>query len=290
MKFISYISGVAGIILLLSGCVKSDIPFYEGKYNAVRFPEKLDDNTEPAGYDSENKIFKAHHSFIPMPDAKSFDYELPVQLIGLIADKDRDVAYTIEADGSKAPNGSYEVLKSTIPAGKRAGAITLRLFNNPALHTDEYYLTITLKGSETLAAGPTEYIRAVLSWSMRIPAPIHLEHIKMYNALIDGSISWDSESSDYISPNALRVIVEALKWYDWDDEKKHGNNRNGARFHNYKYLPRLEIFNRGHQYKAYALTVADYIHAYNTQHPNTPLLHDAGINKGKPIKARTYTH
>ena len=275
-------------IVVLFGCTDSEIPFYKERYNAVRFPEKTEDNTETPGYDSDNQLFKANHSFIENQEAESFDYELPIELIGLIADSDRDVSYEIQANRSKAPAGSYKVLKSTIPAGKRSGAITIRLFNSPTLHSDEYYLAITLKGSEALAAGPPEYTRAILSWSMRIPAPVHPEHFKMYNALIDGHAVWNSKSEDYFSPNALRVIVNALKWYDWDDNKKHGNNRNGTRYYNYKYLPRLEIFSRGYQYKAYALTIADYIKTYNEKHPDAPLLHDAGMNKGKPIKAREY--
>lgn len=283
---------LCGIIatIFLTSCSQSEIPFYKEKYNAVRFPEKTADNKEAAGYKAEDSLFNANHSFITMPDTKSFDYQLPVELIGLVSENNRKVAYQINEAKSKAPKGSYEILKAEIPAGKRTGTITIRLFNQEALHTDEYHLAIVLKSSEDLKAGPVEYTRALLSWSMRIPKPTHTEHFKMYNALIEGHTVWNSPSEDYFSPNALRVIVEALKWYDWDDVKKHGNNVNSSRYYNYKYLPRLSIFNRGNEYKAYVLTIADYIKDYNEKHPNNPLVHDAGLNKGKPIKARVYTN
>lgn len=290
MKSSFYLLYGIAIIVLLSGCSKSEIPFYKEQYNAVRFPERTADNKEAPGYDSESGLFKVGYSFITTPEAKSFDYELPVELIGLVADSDRSVAYKIEADKSKAPAGSYEVLKAMIPAGKRTGAITIRLFNSDALHTDEYQLAIALTSSDALKAGPAKYVHALLSWSMRIPSPTHVEHFKMYNALIGGHDVWNSPSEDYFSPNALRVIVEALKWYDWDNIDKHGNNANGSRYYNYKYLPRIAIFDRGHEYKAYVLTIADYIKNYNEKHPDAPLLHDAGLNKGKPIKARIYTN
>ncbi len=281
---------IMAVLLLCSACKESEIPFFDGTCNAVRFPEKTEDNNEPHGYNEETKLFNVSYSFVTTPNAKSFDYNLPVELIGLISDTDRDVAYTIDVGQSKAPIGSYEVLKSVIPAGKRSGAITIRLFNSVALKSDEYKLHITLIKSATLAPGPEAYIRAVLSWNERIPAPTHTDHFKTYNALIDGHTTFNSPDETYFSPNALRAIVEALKWYDWDDLKKHGNNRNGSRFYNYKYLPRFEVIHLGSQYKGYALVIADYIKRYNQAHPNAPLVHDAGVNKGKPIQARVYNN
>ncbi len=293
MKTIAkYIWGglLGGTLCLCSSCQKSEIPFYDSTHNALRFPEKLSDNKEPRGYDEETEQFRVTHSFVASPNVKSYDYNLPVELIGLVSDADRNIAYKIDAEKSKAPAGSYEVLKSVLPAGKRSGAITIRLFNPDVLKSEEYKLHITLIASDALAQGPSKYVNAVLSWSRRIPNPVHPEHIKTYNALIEGHETWNSSEDNYFSPNALRVIVDALGWYDWDDLKKHGSNGNGSRYYNYKYLPCLSALQRGTQYKAYALVIADYIKKYNAEHPDQPLLHDAGLNKGKPIQARKYNN
>lgn len=289
MKLINKIGLSATLVALVaSGCKQSEIPIYDNAHDAVRFAQKDDDNKEEKGYDVDARLFKASHSFIATPTLESHDYQLPIELIGLVADKDRTVAYKVDATSSTAPAGSYEIIGASIPAGKRSGKLTIRLKNSEALKVDEYKLYITLESSSDLAAGPRYYTRAELTWSQRIPTPQHPDLIATYNALIASDLQWDSRSTDCLSGSALRTIVEALKWYDWDDTKKHGSNANGSRYNNYKYLPRIETLISGNFHKGYALTLADYIKQYNEKNPDKKLIHDGGKLKGQEIKARTY--
>lgn len=278
------------ILLLFTDCKKSEIPFYNDEHNAVRFPQRAggSDDKEPAGYDELTATFRRTYSFVSTITAESYDYELPLELIGITKEVDRAVNYIIDTEHSTAPADSYQILKSVIPAGKRSGMITIRLFNTAALKEQEYKLQILLKPSQDLKVGPAELIKAELIWTARIPSPTNTRHLQTYNALIGGDPTWNSTSSDYYSPNALRVIVDALKWDDWDDLKKHGYSGNGSNYDKYKYLPRIEVITASNQHQAYALALAEYIEQYNAQHPDAPLLHDAGLNKGKRIEARKY--
>lgn len=277
-------------MFLSAACTKSETPFYDGTYNAVRFPYRGGDakDKEPEGYDETTATFRRTYTFVSSGDLQSYDYKLPLELMGLVTDADRTVGYAIDAAKTTAPTGSYEILKAVIPAGKRQGAITIRLHNAEELKSMEYSLQLVLTASGELAAGPQNLIRGELIWSNRIPSPTIEDHIKTYNALIAGTNTWNSTSMDYFSPAALRIIVDALKWNNWDDLKVHGSNGNGVYYGKYKYLPRLSVISPGNQHQAYALALAEYIEKYNAEHTDNPLKHDAGLNKGNLIQARKY--
>ncbi len=277
-----------GLVSLFTfSCKEQEIPFYDKQYDAVRFPQRGEDNTEPIGYDKDNKVFVATHTFIKVSDDAVFDYKLPVELIGLVAEQDRKIAVSIDKARTLAPDDSYEIGEAFIPKGEREGHIMLKLKNSAALQTKVNTLVLKLEASSDLAQGPEDLIYAVISWSQMIPVPVHPDHIKTYNTLIKGESSSSSTSLDYFSPRALRLIVEVLGWDDWDDHKVHGmTDVNGVRYFKYKYLPRPDVISKGQKYKAYAQKLQKYLDDYNAQHPGEPILHDAGKLKGKPIEIR----
>ena len=276
-----YLALLALPILLLSACTKSEIPTFDSEYDAIRFPKKDTFNEEAPGYDYESQLFKASYSFVSNPEDPSHDFEIPLELIGMVADRDRTVGYTIDTEQSDAPSDSYKVLSAIMPAGQRQGKIVIRIFNTPQLKEKTHRLFIRLTSSEDLHSGPSNLIQGTLSWGIRIPAPEFPDLLKTYNSIIQSDAPFNSSTNDYFSPNALEAIVAAMKWYDLGDY-------NGARYGMYKYLPAWQYIRTEHRWEAYAQTVADYIEEYNTKHPNAPLIHDAGKDKGKRIVARNY--
>jgi hypothetical protein len=128
----------------------------------------------------------------------------------------------------------------------------------------------------------------MLSWNNAIPMPTNSNFIRTYNMLIKSSLSFISTSTSNYSPNALKAIVAALGWNDWDDYSVHGSKYNSPATGSYKYLPRYTWIYIDNSYKSYALKLADYINSYNTAHPEAPLRHDAGALKGQLIEARSY--
>ncbi len=275
------------ISLFSSSCKEQEIPFYDQQYNAVRFPQKGEDNKEPIGYDEVNKVFVANHTFIKVANDAVYDYKLPIELIGLVAEQDRKVSVSIDKTRTNAPEDSYEIGEALIPKGKREGHIMIKLKNSVALQSSVNSLVLKLESSSNLVQGPENLIYALVSWSQMIPVPVHPNHIQTYNTLIKGESSGTSTSLDHFSPRALRFIVETLGWDNWDDMKIHGKvNFNGPDYLKYKYLPRIDVISKGQKYKAYAQKLKEALKEYNIAHPGEPMLHDAGELKGQAIEIR----
>ncbi len=279
------ITSLVGAALLFGACTKSDIPTYDTVHNAVRFSNSF--NGEDPGYNHTTQEFNTGFSFITNQTLKSYDHSIQLVLVGSPVDKDLKVNVEVNKEKTTAPDGTYEIVSASIPKGKLYGTVIVRLHNTPELATEDYTLALTLKSSRDLAAGPAEYINANIVWGKRIPAPTHSQHIQTYNMLIEGTAYFRDSSLDYFSPAALAVIVDALGWDDWDDPNVHGALYNNAQFLYYKYLPRGRHLTAGEAYKGYAMIIGEYIDRYNKANPDAPLIHDAGLNKGNPIKART---
>lgn len=279
---------IMSLMIGFNSCDTDDIGYFKEGYDAVRFPSTTLYGLERAGYNSESQLFLAAFSFIDSPFVSDTIYHIPVMLIGNKSNVDRTISYRIDTEKSNAPADAYKILKAVIPADTTVGYIQVQLMNREELNDTTYQLFITLEGTSELNKGPKEYTTAMLSWNNAIPMPTNTNLIRSYNMLIHSSLAFTSTSTANFSPNALKAIVVALGWNDWDDIEVHGSQYNGPTLENYKYLPRyVWIYNDG-SYKSYALKLQDYLDAYNAEHPNAPLMHDAGGLKGQLIQARSY--
>lgn len=288
-KIVIKICAIIGLSIITTNCTKDDISYYKEDYDAVRFPARDLVTSEKDGYDAQGSRFYASYTFIENPFAEYFIYDLPVMLIGNTASHDRNISYTVDEEKSTAPAGSYEVLETILPTDSVKGYIRLKLYNTEELQDKTYELFLTLKSSEDLTVGPDKYIRAAVQWNNAIPAPSNSNHVRTYNMMIQTPLtSFVSTSMIYYSPNALKTIVAALGWDDWNDYSVHGTKYNSAAYGSYKYLPKYGMIYNDQSYKSYALKLANYIKVYNEAHPDAPLIHDAGGMKGQPIVARSY--
>lgn len=274
------------LLLVTSSCKTDDISFYNEEYNAVRFPVSTIATWEPTGYQSG--MFYAAYSFIETPFLEYDTYDIPVMLIGNASTHERTVAYRVDEEKTTAPAGSYQILEAVIPPDTTVGYIRVQINNAEELNDSTYELYLTLRESDQLSLGPNEYINAVLSWNNAIPMPSNSNHVRTYNMLINSSLNFVSTSNANYSPSALKAIVAALGWTDWDDQQKHGSKYNPPSVGSYKYLPRYSMIYNDSSYKSYALKLANYIKAYNEANSDAPLRHDAGGLKGQLIEARVY--
>lgn len=281
MKKIVYIIGII-LVGLFSSCGNETIPFYNDANNAVRFSYNQND-----GYNAG--ILYRNFSFVSNPLDEYIIYEIPVILIGNAIEKDRVVNYTIDTENSTATEGSYELMEGIIPANQSKGYIRIKLHN--VTKDDTYELRIVIQSSNDLAKGPASYIKAALSWNNSIPAPPNSYTIRTYNMLIKSTLSFSSTSLSNYSPNALKTIIAAFGWDDWDNPDAHPEYPAGYKRYftqaNYKYLPHFSLLNIEQSYPSFASQLGKYIEEYNSTH-DTPLLHDAGTLLGKPIEARKY--
>lgn len=271
----------------ITACGDAEIMTYDAQYDAVRFTGVSPQDTLRTTYSTNNQCSFISYSFIENAFAESIDYDIPVFLIGKPAATDRTVAYRIDPEKTTAPEGSYDILSASIPAGKSMGAIKVRLHNAEELSSTTYTLRFQLQESEELRLGPSPYLNSELSWNNSIPAPTNSNIIRSYNLLIAGQASNVSTSPSCISSNALKAIYAATGWDDWDDPTKHTIHNGSDTYGYYKYLPRYTAIYNGDAYKAYAKVVADYLEQYKEEHGEA-LLHDSGSLLGEPVTARTY--
>ncbi len=279
---------IIGLLIVVNSCDTDDIGYYKKGYDAVRFPATSLVGMEPVGYNSESGLFLAAFSFIDSPFASDTIYKLPVMLIGHTSTVDRAISYRIDEERTNAPAGSYEIVEAVLPADSTVGFIRIQLLNGEELNDTTYQVYLTLVGTSELSRGPVEYSSAMISWNNAIPMPTNTNFIRTYNMLIKSSLNFVSTSTNNYSPNALKAIVAALGWNDWDDFSVHGSKYNSPATGSYKYLPRYTWIYSDSSYKSYALKLANYISAYNASHPDAPLRHDAGNLKGQLIEARSY--
>lgn len=270
----------------LSACSKDEIDTYNEGEDAVRFvsADVLPAERAVGGsaYSVDDDILYETFSFLDAPDAKYHDCDIRLALIGKTAGQDREVS--VSTEGTTAPDTTYQILKAVIPADSIYGYVRVRLYNVAELSDSTYKLSLTIQGNDKLVAGPKEYLKSQLSWNNQIPAPSASNYIRTYNMLVSGMRNFVSTSLAAYSPNALRAIVAATGWNDWDDYSVHGAkfNRDG-----YKYLPRYSWIYVDNSYKGYAAKLADWLKKYEQEH-GAPLLHDAGALKGQPVQARTF--
>lgn len=270
-----------------SACTENKIMTYDTTYDAIRFTGVSPQDTMATTYTLADSCSFMSYSFLEDIAAESIDYEIPVFLIGKPADTDRAVNYRIIADKTTAPEGSYEIVSASVPAGESMGSVTVRLFNVEELSTTTYTLRVQLQESDQLRLGPIAYTTSQLSWNNSIPVPTNTNIIRSYNMLIAGQANFISTSPSCISGSALKAIYAATGWDDWDDPTKHQIHNGSDTYGYYKYLPRYTAIYTGDAYKAYARVIADYLAQYE-QENGEPLLHDSGSLQGEPVTARTY--
>lgn len=270
--------------LCFASCKKEEIPYFDSQYNSVRFNATNE-------YDTETHIYKGNYSFLENPFDEFGEYEFPLVLVGNISSEDRIVNYTINNEKTTAPENSYEIKEALIPANSLKGSIKIRIFNTEEIQNGESYtLYIQLKESSVLGLGPKEYIEATLSWNNNIIAPPATERYvwMTYNSLIKSSLAPTSSSTTTYSSNALKTIVTALDWNDWDDMTAHPDMLQRPTYFTYKYLANYRLLMLDKSYEAYAAKLADYLKKYQSEHPDLPLVHNEGSLKGQIIEARTY--
>lgn len=281
--------GLFAAALLSAACGDESIETYNPAYDAVRFTG-IGGGADPDAlmFDPETQTSYYNYSFLETPFEKSYEFDIPVYLIGMPAAEDRTFGWEIIAERTTAPAGCFRVISAVIPAGETRGALRVAIDNADELAETSYTAAFKLVENEVLRVERGNYLRTQLTWNNSIPFPPHNNIRRSYNMLVAGEKSYISTSAAQISANGLRAIVAATGWNDWDDKTRHPIHNASETYGYYKYLPRYNALVLNDLYKAYALMLRDYLEAYKAEHGGEPLLHDSGAQAGQPIQARTY--
>lgn len=282
---------LAGVSVLIAvGCEKQEIMTYDSSYDAVRFCG-LNKDPDVNNFVADDAYSYNNFSFIEDPLAESAEYDIPVYLSGKPSLQDREIGFVIDKEITTAPDSTYKVISHIIPAGEITGSIKVEMLNTEELSDTTYIVAFTLVATDELMVSQSHYLRTQLSWNNSIPLPSNTQHTRSYNMLIQSSLNYVSTSKAALSNNAMKAIVAATGWNDWDDKTKHPIGHNAsATYGYYKYLPRYAYFQPGSVdlQKGYALILQDYLDEYAEEHDGQRLLHDIGGLKGQPVVARKY--
>lgn len=302
-----------GLSIVAGACGKENIPTYDNTYNAIRFldldeiakffdREEIDRQDQTFNYYGNDSLFQTTYSFISDPMASSKEMFMPVIVTGKAADYDRKIAYRVIEEKTTAPTDSYEITGAVIPAGALYGFLRVNVKNAPELADQSYLLQIKLQASDEMMLGPEDLLKGQFSWNADLPPiPMNANYTASFNLLIQSPVASTSTTAAYYNISAHKVILAATGWDFWDDRtkamKKYGTPGAIGYYATYKYpyMPRRNFLMQGDYNKVFAAKIADYIEAYNKEHPEAPLLHDAGIDPdkpnplaGQPIEARKY--
>ena len=267
-------------------CGEAAIPEFDAAFNSVRFAGVSGADPDYASYNSSDRLSYYNFSFIDVPDATEYVYDIPVYISGVVFDRDVTVNFEVDAENTSAPEGSYEIVSAVIPAGKRIGALSIRIFRTPELMEQSYTLALHLLPSDELQTSDSRFLNTRFSWNCLIPFPPNNNYNRTYNLIIKSPVAETSTSAAYISANALLAIVAATGWDDWDTPENHPDwPSTSGTYWTYKYLPHYAVVYTSGAYKAYSLKVSKYLEQYEREH-GEPLLHDSGTLIGQPVEAR----
>jgi hypothetical protein len=228
------------LIVSATSCAKKDLtPFIAS--DAINFID-----TNQVAYE---------YSFLGNPNPDHV-YELPVRIVGNVADHDRTFnAVAVKDSATNAPDELYEILGGYVKAGQFRGFLRVKLKMAPQLATSKVSLRLKLASSADFTAGTNENSTFIIRWTGQVVIP-----------------SWSIFRLYFTtaaSTNAYNLIVftTGLKTLSAGEHARLG-------------IPAAQSL---------ATAFGDYVKQWNLDHPNDILKHNDGTLAGQAIVPLYYT-
>ena len=233
-------------------------------------------------YSDAYKAYNVVYSFATAPlGTEKVVIEIPLKLNGMPVDYDREVSWEVATQGTTAAKEHFNILDASIPAGEIYGKMRVEIIKHANLDNESDSVTVYIKDSKDLVAGPKEFAKAVLVFNNTLPGiPTASSHYYgTYNYFILSNSSKTAGNLKAYSPNAHKAILEAMGWPAgfW------GRYNQSNRYDIYN-KPYLAFYDALRTYTWQARLKA-YLEKYEQEH-GEPLLHNAGTCKGLPVTAR----
>lgn len=236
--------------LSFQSCSEDDIMFYEGG-NAVHF------------LDAERSM-----TFVTQPDAETAIMQVPVQLVGNIADKDLEFSVRPIEDGeyTTATPDQYKIVSCIVPKGETQGYLSIEVKNPDMLNLDtkNIYLRLELIDNEEVKAGGwRDFLEIDLMWSSDFVKPATWGAMRWY--LVTSTDQW--------SPNVYRAYIAATGMTEFY------GSLGGIKD------PATGAYWTSDQMYSVAKKFGDWIRAWNEEHYPEVYCHDGDSEKwaGKPL-------
>lgn len=142
------------------------------------------------------------YSFAVRDAAVQFDtVKIPLRIIGMAAEEDRAVHYSVIADKSNAEPSSYALLPAVVKANEYATFLQVKVLRSPALKNQEMRLWLQLENSDDFKTGVDD----------------QLKYLVKINDFLSMPASWPSMSSHFgkYSNTKYDLIIKATGRFDY---------------------------------------------------------------------------
>jgi hypothetical protein len=235
-----YSTAMMGLLLLLAAtsCKKKDLNTF---------------NT-PAMVNFKDLSFE--YSFLANPGNEAI-LKAAVRVMGDTASVDRKYAVEIVRDtNTTAADNQYQVVRSTIGAGKFVDSLEVKVLKTPDLSTKKVSIKLKLIDGPDLKAGAVEMNSFKMTWSNQVVIP-SWSIFRLYFTAVPSTAAYKL----IVQTTGLVTLTAA----------QHG-----------------QLSVAGAQ--ALATQFGDYIKQWNKDHPNDRLKHDDGTQAGQDMVPLYYTH
>ena len=265
----------------LVACKEQDVEIFDTP--SASFPGiSVADKQVYTSYSVAYKSYDVVYSFATAPlGTETVIVEMPLKVNGLAVDYDREVAWEVSEQGTTASSEHYKILDAVIPAGEIYGRLRVEIKKHANLDNESDSITLYIRDSKDLPAGPKEYTKGTLVFNNTLPGipTISSHYAGTYNYFILSNSSKAAGNLKAYSPNAHKAILEAMGWPAgfWGRY----NQTNRYDIYNKPYIAFYDGL-RTYQWQA---RLKAYLEEYEREH-GEPLLHNAGTCKGLPVVAR----
>ncbi|WP_418991080.1 DUF4843 domain-containing protein [Alistipes sp.] len=150
--------------VLIGGCNKSEVETFESQ-NRIWFTQKISIKNEWI-YLNEQE-----HSFALYPGKNSIKVPFQVNLMGDLADYDREFKVVAVDSLTTAVDSEYEVSSSVLRADQTIDTLWVRLIKSARLDNEEVKLTLYMAENENFAPGYSNSLQVTVSFSNKPVQP-----------------------------------------------------------------------------------------------------------------------
>ena len=196
------------LVLAFSACSKEEVPLYDTENaNFIQFVTPNTDTSEL--------------SFMFYPTVASgaaYDYAIPVQILGLAKDKDREYKVVVVDSLTTATEGKHFVMpeKTIFRAGLYQDTLFIKLYRTEDLLSTKVRLGVRIEYSNDFFVGEQTYLEKILIFSDMLARPA------WWTPYIKPNGSKDQQSVEYTllgtySDKKYLLLMEVTGIGDWTD-------------------------------------------------------------------------
>lgn len=203
-------------ILVIAACKKEELKSFDMEPGITFYKSGIE-----AGRDSLTLSFA-----VEKDDVASDTVDLPVRIVGKVAEVERIVQVKVDAEKTTAAAQSFEILPTIIAAGEYMGVVKVIIKRSETLKNKEARLWLYLDHSASFQPGPKELNNYLIKFNDYLSKPVSWDEVRFgdYSQAKYGLIIRESGYSVFsgLRPDELLFIVGKCRLVLFDYMTLHG--------------------------------------------------------------------